>query len=71
VVNPDRTLRKEAIAREWPVLEFSNPVSLRARVGLGGGRTPVVAAAGLGAGVAAAGLVWYARRSRPRRRVAE
>jgi len=25
-------------------------------------RTPVIAAAGLGAGVAAAGLVWYARR---------
>ncbi|HEX7105997.1 MAG TPA: HAD family hydrolase [Acidothermaceae bacterium] len=60
-VNPDRALRKEATARGWPILEFSNPVSLRSRVGLAGARTPVVAAAGLGAGVAA-GLVWYARR---------
>jgi HAD superfamily hydrolase (TIGR01490 family) len=60
-VNPDRALRKEATAREWPILEFSNPVSLRSRMGFGGARTPVFAAAGLGAGVAA-GLVWYARR---------
>jgi LPXTG-motif cell wall-anchored protein len=30
-------------------------------MGFGGARTPVFAAAGLGAGVAA-GLVWYARR---------
>ncbi len=31
VVNPDRALRKEAAARGWPVLTFSNPVSLRDR----------------------------------------
>ncbi|MDQ1486563.1 MAG: hypothetical protein QOJ62_2256 [Actinomycetota bacterium] len=61
-VNPDRVLRKEATARGWPILDFSNPVPLRSRVGLGSGRTPVYAAAGLGAGMAAAGLVWYARR---------
>ena len=61
VVNPDRGLRKEATARGWPILEFNNPIPLRSRVGLSGARTPVVAAAGLGAGVAA-GLVWYARR---------
>jgi HAD superfamily hydrolase (TIGR01490 family) len=59
-VNPDRALRREAIARDWPILDFSNPVSLRSRVRLTGPRTPVLAA-GLGAGVAAAGLVWYAR----------
>jgi HAD superfamily hydrolase (TIGR01490 family) len=63
-VNPDRGLRKEAVSRGWPILDFTNPVSLRSRVGLGGPRTPVLAAAGLGAGVAAAGLVWYARRRR-------
>jgi HAD superfamily hydrolase (TIGR01490 family) len=62
VVNPDRALRKEALARGWPILSFSNPVPLRARVGLGSPRSPVYAAAGLGAGMAAAGLVWYARR---------
>ena len=62
VVNPDRALRKEAVARDWPILDFSNPVPLRTRMGLGGARTPAFAAAGLGAGMAAAGLLWYARR---------
>ena len=56
VVNPDRALRKEAVSRGWPILNFSNPVPLRARVGLGSPRSPVYAAAGLGAGMAAAGL---------------
>ena len=32
VVNPDRGLRKEAVARGWPVLTFSRPVSLRDRL---------------------------------------
>jgi HAD superfamily hydrolase (TIGR01490 family) len=32
VVNPDRDLRKIAEEREWPVLRFANPVSLRRRV---------------------------------------
>jgi HAD superfamily hydrolase (TIGR01490 family) len=31
VVNPDRNFRKEAVARNWPVLTFSKPVSLRDR----------------------------------------
>nr|WP_234811725.1 HAD-IB family hydrolase [Mycolicibacterium canariasense] len=32
VVNPDRALRKEAGARDWPVLTFNRPVSLRDRI---------------------------------------
>ena len=32
VVNPDRALRKEAAARDWPVLTFSRPVPLRDRI---------------------------------------
>lgn len=32
VVNPDRSLRKEAAARDWPILTFSKPVSLRDRL---------------------------------------
>jgi HAD superfamily hydrolase (TIGR01490 family) len=32
VVNPDRDLRKIAEEREWPILKFANPVSLRRRV---------------------------------------
>ncbi|CAN5815245.1 HAD-IB family hydrolase [soil metagenome] len=31
-VNPDRGLRKEAAARDWPVVTFSKPVSLRDRI---------------------------------------
>jgi HAD superfamily hydrolase (TIGR01490 family) len=32
VVNPDRALRKEAASRDWPVLTFNRPVSLRDRL---------------------------------------
>jgi phosphoserine phosphatase len=32
VVNPDRNLRREAARREWPVLEFENPVALGDRI---------------------------------------
>ena len=32
VVNPDRALRKEAASRDWPVLTFTRPVSLRDRL---------------------------------------
>lgn len=32
VVNPDRALRREAAAQDWPVLTFSRPVSLRDRL---------------------------------------
>jgi HAD superfamily hydrolase (TIGR01490 family) len=65
-VNPDRALRKEALAREWPVLVFSRPVSLRERVG----RVPLppppaLVAVAVAAGAATAGLVWLAARRRP------
>jgi len=33
-VNPDRTLRRVAIERGWPVLSFTRPVTLRRRVGM-------------------------------------
>ncbi|MFJ6867368.1 HAD family hydrolase [Streptomyces termitum] len=65
-VNPDRTLRREATAREWPVLVFSRPVRLKQR--LPAFRMPprpaLVAAAAVGAAAATAGLVWYATRRR-------
>jgi HAD superfamily hydrolase (TIGR01490 family) len=32
-VNPDRALRREAHTRGWPILSFSNPVSLWTRLG--------------------------------------
>lgn len=32
-VNPDRALRREALAREWPILDFHRPVRLKQRIG--------------------------------------
>ncbi|KQX45581.1 MULTISPECIES: HAD-IB family hydrolase [unclassified Streptomyces] len=65
-VNPDRALRREAVAREWPVLSFEKPVRLKQR--LPGFRMPprptLVAAAAVGAAAVGAGLVWYASRRR-------
>lgn len=65
-VNPDRSLRKEAVTREWPILDFHHPVRLRDRMPhVPAPRAPTLAVA-LGAGVATAGLVWYATRRRDR-----
>jgi len=65
-VNPDRGLRREAQAREWPVLLFNRPVRLKQRSSsLTAVRSrPVLAAAAVGAAAATAGLVWYAARRR-------
>ncbi|MEU1985808.1 HAD-IB family hydrolase [Nocardia sp. NPDC019395] len=56
-VNPDRNLRREATTRGWPVLTFSNPVSLWSRFG-----TPSkTAATGIAVGLSAlaAGALTY------------
>ena len=63
-VNADRALRKIANEREWPLLTFSNAVPLRERLAGMRPEHPVVSATVVGAGVAAAGLVWYAARRR-------
>lgn len=64
-VNPDRALRRVAKENGWPVLTFANPVSLRSRVSnMSMPSRPVLAATALGAGAAAAGLVWLASRRR-------
>ncbi|MFI9392981.1 HAD family hydrolase [Streptomyces bauhiniae] len=64
-VNPDRALRREAVSRGWPVLEFRKPVRLKQRLpSLHAPRPAVVAAAALGAAAATAGLVWYASKRR-------
>jgi len=63
-VNPDRALRRAARERDWPVVVFSRPVSLRGRLAnLRGQRRPVVGTA-VGVGAAVAGIAWYAARSR-------
>ncbi|WP_407702260.1 HAD family hydrolase [Streptomyces specialis] len=65
-VNPDRALRREAVARGWPVLAFERPVRLRQRLpALGMPPRPALAAgAAVAAAACAAGLVWYASRRR-------
>jgi HAD superfamily hydrolase (TIGR01490 family) len=67
-VNPDRALRREAVARGWPVLVFTKPVRLRHRIpSVSLPARPALAAVALGAGAATAGLVWLAARRRTRR----
>jgi HAD superfamily hydrolase (TIGR01490 family) len=72
VVNPDRALRREALVRQWPVLDFSHPVRLRTRMAEQVQRVPAPAppamAVALGAGMAMVGLIWYATRRRERGR---
>jgi HAD superfamily hydrolase (TIGR01490 family) len=58
-VNPDRALRKAALERGWPVLQFTRPVSMRARFSVPA--TPVMTGAAMGVGAAVVGLAWYAR----------
>ncbi|MET9411258.1 HAD family hydrolase [Streptomyces sp. NPDC002935] len=65
-VNPDRALRREAVARSWPILDFHRPVRLKQRLPTLSvpPRPALVAAAAIGAAAATAGLVWYASRRR-------
>ncbi|CAL9516009.1 MULTISPECIES: HAD family hydrolase [Streptomyces] len=66
-VNPDRALRKEALARDWPVLTFSRPVRLKQRIpSLSMPSRPALAltAVAVGAAAATAGLVWFNNRRR-------
>ncbi|QMU79936.1 HAD-IB family hydrolase [Streptacidiphilus sp. PB12-B1b] len=65
-VNPDRGLRREAQARDWPVLVFNRPVRLKQRSAslTAVSSRPVLAAAAVGAAAATAGLVWYAAKRR-------
>jgi HAD superfamily hydrolase (TIGR01490 family) len=67
VVNPDRALRRIAAERGWPVLQFTKPVALRQRASLRDAPKPAIAAAALGAGAAAAGIVWLAAKRRAAR----
>ena len=63
-VNPDRELRKVALARGWEVLRFERPVGLRSRVSLPS--RPTLAALAVGGAVAVGGVIWAgSRRRRP------
>lgn len=58
VVNPDRALRKEAVARGWPVQTFSRPVPLRDRLPAPSGAAMATTAA-VGLSALAAGALTY------------
>ena len=66
-VNPDRALRREALARGWPVLDFVHPAPLRRRLtGLtdAAGSRPRVTATAAAALALTAAVVWAATRAR-------
>lgn len=58
VVNPDRALRKEALHRGWPVLEFSRPVPIRTRIPAPSGAA-VATTVAVGVSALAAGALTY------------
>jgi HAD superfamily hydrolase (TIGR01490 family) len=58
VVNPDRALRKESVARGWPVLTFSRPVPLRDRIPAPSSAA-VATTAAVGISALAAGALTY------------
>lgn len=59
VVNPDRTLRKEAAARAWQVRTFTKPVSLRDRLPAAPSGAAVATTAAVGVSALAAGALTY------------
>ncbi len=62
-VNPDRELRREAVARGWPILVFTRPVALRSRMRLPQGR-PATATMALGMVAVMGGAAYVAARRR-------
>ena len=62
-VNPDKELRRIAAEKGWPVLVFTRPVTLRARVPLPPAG-PTLAALAVGGMVAVGGVLWASRRRR-------
>ncbi len=59
VVNPDRALRKEAAGRQWPVLTFSRPVSLRDRLPAAPSGAAVATTVAVGLSALAGGALTY------------
>lgn len=66
-VNPDRGLRREALSREWPVLDFKHPVPLRSRFPRLPAPSRPMAVGIAGAAVVAATASWRAARVHGRR----
>ncbi|GAA4912484.1 HAD-IB family hydrolase [Stackebrandtia albiflava] len=70
-VNPDRALRRVAVERDWPMVTFKHPISLRHRIAALRGRPAVPATAiALTAVTAGAIALWLLARRRRRRAAA-
>ncbi|MGH8874516.1 MAG: HAD family hydrolase [Acidimicrobiia bacterium] len=63
-VNPDKELREIAIARDWQIMEFERPVTLRTRLATLPRPVPVISGAALAGGIAAALAIWAIRARR-------
>lgn len=63
-VNPDRELAKVAREREWGVLAFERPVTIRTRLAALPRPTPVVSGAALAGAVGSLALYWMLRSRR-------
>ena len=68
-VNPDKALRRMAEENDWPILTFTSPVSMRARLGLDTRVAKFAAVGVVAAGVGAIALAVVTRRRRPSRSV--
>jgi HAD superfamily hydrolase (TIGR01490 family) len=68
-VNPDKALRRIAEEKDWPILTFTSPVSMRARLGLDTRVAKLAAVGVVAAGVGAIALAIVTRRRRPSRSV--
>ena len=63
VVNPDKELRRVALERGWPVLDFSRPVALRSRMHLPESRSTLAALA-VGSAVVVGSAIYLSARRR-------
>jgi len=66
VVNPDADLRQTAMERDWQIMEFARPVTLRTRLATLPKPVPVISGAAVAAGVGAAVTILILRSRRRR-----
>ena len=63
-VNPDAELRAVALDRDWQIMEFERPVTLRTRLATLPKPVPVISGAAVAAGIGAAITIWALRSRR-------
>jgi hypothetical protein len=63
VVNPDKELADIAVARDWQVMDFERPVTLRTRLATLPKPVPIISGAAV-AGALGSAAIWWAVRLR-------